>query len=89
MRHSRAPIGAVQYSLRYPQLIAASPRLEGPVNKGGRLCRSLFAKNSLHPSFFSEYGTGETQGQTLCLNVFIRSLRMGGGGVGDSVMRLN
>lgn len=52
------------------------------MNKEGQLCRSLFAKNSLHPSFFSEYGTGETQGQTLRLDVFIRSLRTGGGGAG-------
>lgn len=81
MRHSRVPIGLIQYSLRYPQLIATSPPLEA-CEQRGRLCRSLFAKNSLHPSFFSEYGTGETQGQTLRLDVFIRSLRTSGGGAG-------
>lgn len=33
---------------------------------------------------------GETQGQTLRLDVFIRSLRTSGGGAGgDFVMRLN
>lgn len=78
MKHSRAPIGAAQYGLRCPRLIAASPPLEACVNKGGRLCGSLFAKNSLHPSFFSEYGMGDTQGQTLRRNVFIHSLRTAG-----------
>lgn len=81
MRHSRASIGAVQYSLRYPQLIAASPPLKACEQRGGSYVGVYLPKTAYILPFLVNTGR-ERQGQTLRLDVFIRSLRTGGGGEG-------
>lgn len=83
MRHSRAMTGAIQYSLWYPQLIAASlPPPRSLWTKEASYVGVYLPKTAYILPFFSEYGTGETQGQTLRLDVFIRSLRTGARGSG-------